>query len=143
MRGDAVDGEQPAERRADGLGSGEDVAETAVETEGDEHADGQEGDELDDRLEGDRRDHALVAFARIDVARAEQDREGRHRERHVEFGVLQDATSPAGPFGITMSGYWNRIEKLVEIAFSCSEIYGRMPTTAMMLTTLPSAKLLP
>jgi hypothetical protein len=30
-----------------------------------------------------------------------------------------------------ISGYWTRIEKLLETALSCSEMYGRMPMTAI------------
>ena len=59
-----------------GLGPREDVAEAAIEAERHEQADGEERDELDHRLEGDGGHHALVVLARIDVARAEQDREG-------------------------------------------------------------------
>ena len=44
---------------------------------------------------------------------------------------------------MTISGYCTRIEKLVETAFSCSEMYGRMPITAITVTSPPSSALLP
>ena len=45
--------------------------------------------------------------------------------------------------GITSSGYWNTIWKLEATAFSCSEMYGRIPITAITVTSPPSSALLP
>ena len=45
--------------------------------------------------------------------------------------------------GMVISGYWTRIAKLFETAFNCSEMYGRMPMTAMTVTRPPSSALLP
>jgi hypothetical protein len=45
--------------------------------------------------------------------------------------------------GITMSGYCRTMAKLLDTALSCSEMYGRMPTTAMRVTTPPSSALFP
>ena len=56
----------------------------------DEDADREEGDQLDQRLEGDGGHHALVALGGVEVARAEDDGEERHEQRHVERGVLHD-----------------------------------------------------
>ena len=83
--------------------------------------DGEERDKLDDQFEGDRRDHAFVPLARIDMTRAEQDREVRHHKRHVEFGVLQDRCAEV-PSASRFPDTGDRIEKLVEIALSWSEI---------------------
>ena len=44
---------------------------------------------------------------------------------------------------MTISGYCSMIEKLLEIAFSCSAMYGMMPTTAITVTRPPSSWLLP
>ena len=41
------------------------------------------------------------------------------------------------------SGYWMATVKLVETALSCSEMYGMMPITAMIVTSPPSSVLLP
>ena len=65
----------------------EQVAETDVEAERDEQSDREEGDELDDRLERDRCDHPFVTLGGVEMARAEQDREHRERQRGVERGV--------------------------------------------------------
>jgi hypothetical protein len=46
-------------------------------------------------------------------------------------------------WGITSSGYWNTIWKLEATAFSCREMYGRMPITAITVTSPPSSALLP
>jgi len=75
--GDAVDHEQTAERSG-GLRPGEDIGKVVVQHERDERADRQEGNELDHRFKGDRGDHAFVALAGVDMARAEQNRECRH-----------------------------------------------------------------
>ena len=45
--------------------------------------------------------------------------------------------------GITTSGYWTRMVKLLDTAFSCSAMYGRTPITAMMVTSPASSALLP
>ena len=75
----------------------EDVAEAVEHAEGDEDADREEREQLDHRLEGDRRDHALVALGRVEVARAEEDGEGRQQQRDVERGVAAGrAARPAG-----------------------------------------------
>ena len=117
----AFDREEPGEiaRRS---GAREDVVETAVDAEGDEQADGEEREQLDDRLEGDRRHHALVVLARVDMARAEQNREHRHDERHVQAGVVQDrASNPTAPASRSRDSC-SSTEKLIEIALSCSEM---------------------
>ncbi len=69
---------------------GEDVGEAVVKLEGDENAHREEGQQLDHGLEGDGRDKAFVMFAGVDVADAEEDREGGHGEGHVERRVLQE-----------------------------------------------------
>ncbi len=68
----------------------EQIAEAVVDPERDEHADGEKGEQLDQRLEGDRRHHPLVMLGRIEMPRAEGDREGRQDQRHPECGVLHD-----------------------------------------------------
>jgi hypothetical protein len=45
--------------------------------------------------------------------------------------------------GMMISGNWTRIAKLFETAFNCSDMYGRMPITAMTVTRPPSSALLP
>ena len=72
-----------------GGGAGEQIAEAAVDAEGDEQPHCKERDQLDHRLERDRRDHALVTLGRVQMARAEQDREGSQQQRDVESGVGQ------------------------------------------------------
>ena len=72
-----------------GGGAGEQITEAAVDAEGDEQPDRKEGGELDHRLECDRRDHALVTLGRVEMARAEQDRERGQQQRDVESGVGQ------------------------------------------------------
>ena len=64
-----------------------DVGHAVEEAPGHEGADREEGDELDDRLEGDGRDHALVPLGAVEVPRAEDDGEGRQRQRHQERAV--------------------------------------------------------
>ena len=44
---------------------------------------------------------------------------------------------------MTISGYCSTVVKLADTAFSCSEMYGRMPITAITVTTPPSSALLP
>ncbi len=57
--------------------------------EGDEHADADEGNELDQQFGGDRQHQAVLVLGGVDMARAEQDREDRHRNGHVERNVAQ------------------------------------------------------
>ena len=83
-----VQGEQPGHLRACRR-LGENIGEAVVELEGDEDADREEGEQLDHRFEGDGCDKAFVVFAGVDVADAEQDREGRHGERNVKRRVLE------------------------------------------------------
>ena len=45
--------------------------------------------------------------------------------------------------GMVAAVAFESIVKLLEIAFSCSEMYGRMPITAMTVTSPPSSALLP
>jgi hypothetical protein len=90
----------------------EDVAEAVVQAIGDEQADGDESDQLDPGLERDGGHHALVAFGRVEVPGAEDDRErgqdqrdveadvGRHRHRraairHDDFRVAQQQADGA------------------------------------------------
>ena len=62
----------------------EQPADPAEHREDDEEAHRQERHELDQRLGGDRHDQAFLVLRRIDVARAEQHRESRHRQRDDE-----------------------------------------------------------
>ncbi len=64
--------------------------------EGDEYADRDEGHELDQRLGRDRQDEAVLMLGRVDVARAEQHREGRHRERNEQRDVAEHRLRDAG-----------------------------------------------
>ena len=45
--------------------------------------------------------------------------------------------------GMAIWGYCTRIVTLLATAFNCSEMYGRIPITAMIVTTPPSSALLP
>ena len=85
-------------------------------------ADREEGEQLHQRLEGDRRHHALVALGGVEVARAEQDGERGEHHRDVERVVAAGTAARLCLSGITISGYCSTIEKLFEIAFSCSEM---------------------
>ena len=62
--------------------------------ERDEDADRQERHELDDRFGGDREHQAVLMLGGIDVARAEQHGEGRHRQRDEQRDVAEQG--PAG-----------------------------------------------
>ena len=64
--------------------------------EGDEHADGHEGDQLDQRFGRDRQDQPVLMLGRVDVARAEQHREDRHRERDEQRDVAEHRLRHAG-----------------------------------------------
>ncbi len=86
----AVEGEQALQLGHCG-GARVEVAEAVVEPVGDVDADREEGEQLDHRLEGDRRHHALVALGGVEVAGAEQHREGSERQRDVERAVLPPA----------------------------------------------------
>ncbi|MFN8513095.1 MAG: hypothetical protein U0841_11000 [Chloroflexia bacterium] len=61
-----------------------------VEAEGDEDPDRQEGEQLDQRLERNRRDQPLVPLGGVEVARAEDDREGGERQRDIKRGVERE-----------------------------------------------------
>ena len=54
-------------------------ADAAEGKEHDEHADGEKRHQLDQRLGRDREDEAVLVFGGVDVAGAEQNREGRQR----------------------------------------------------------------
>ena len=56
---------------------------------GDEHANADEGDELDDGFGRDRQHQPVLVLGGIDMTRAEQHGEDRHRDRHVERDVAQ------------------------------------------------------
>ncbi|MGY3558215.1 hypothetical protein ACVWXP_001484 [Bradyrhizobium sp. USDA 4463] len=58
--------------------------------EGDEDAGGEEGDQLDDGLGRDREHQAVLMLGRVGLPRAEQHREGRHRQRHHQRHVAED-----------------------------------------------------
>jgi hypothetical protein len=74
-----------------------DVAETVVHPVGDEDAHRDEGEELHDRLESDCSHQPLVPLGRVEVARAEEDREGGEQHRDVERVVAEEtAARPAG-----------------------------------------------
>ena len=78
-------GEQPGQLGRGG-GPVDEVAEPAEHPEGHVDPDRQEGHQLDERLDGDRGDHALVPFARVEVAGPERDREGREQQGHDQGG---------------------------------------------------------
>ena len=63
---------------------------TLEHPESDEHADADKGNELDDRLGGDRQHQSVLMLGGVDMARAEQDGEDRHRDRDVEGNIAQD-----------------------------------------------------
>ena len=65
----------------------EKIADAAQHGERDEEADRQEGGELDERFGRNRDDQAFLMLGRIDVARAEQNGEGRHRQGDDEGRV--------------------------------------------------------
>ena len=64
--------------------------ETAGHGECDEQADADEGDELHNGLDGDGENHAVLVLGRVDMAGAEEDREGAHRQRD-EHGRIRTA----------------------------------------------------
>ncbi len=64
--------------------------------EGDDDADRHEGDELDDGLGRDREDQPVLMLGRVDVARAEQHRERRHRHRDEQRDVAEHRLRDAG-----------------------------------------------
>ncbi len=57
--------------------------------EGDEYADGEEGHQLDDRFRRDRQHQAVLMLGGVGMARAEQHREGRHRQRDKQRDVAE------------------------------------------------------
>jgi hypothetical protein len=61
---------------------GKQVGRTAEQPERHEHADRYEADELDQRFGRNRQHQAILVFGGVDVARTEQYREQRHRQRH-------------------------------------------------------------
>jgi hypothetical protein len=75
---------------------GEQVHRPVEHDEGDEHADGDEGDQLDQGFGRDREDQPVLMLGRIDVARAEQHREGRHRECDEQRDVAEHRLRHAG-----------------------------------------------
>ena len=63
--------------------------------EGDEGSDRDEGDQLDDRFNRDRQHHAMLMLGRVDVAGAEQDREGGHGDGDEKGQILCGRIDPA------------------------------------------------
>ncbi len=61
-------------------GALDEPADAAEHGEDDEEADRQKGSELDERLGRDGDDEPFLVLGRVDVARAEQDGEGRHEQ---------------------------------------------------------------
>ena len=61
------------------------------------------------------------------------------------FGIWIADSADTAPIlaGMMICGYWTKIVKLVDTALSCSDIYGTIPTTAMIVTTPPRSALLP
>jgi hypothetical protein len=76
------------------------------------------------------------------MARTERDRERGEISATQNAVSCRTGTASTLP-GMMICGYCSTIVKLLEIAFSCSEMYGRMPITAMTVTTPPSSALLP
>ena len=54
-----------------------------------EDADRQKGEQLDDRFGRDRQHQAVLMLGGVDMAGAEQHREGRHRQRHEQRDVAE------------------------------------------------------
>ena len=71
-------------------------AGAAEHPEGDENADRQESEQLDDRFGGDRQHQAVLVLGRVDMAGAEQHREGRHRQRDEQRDIAEQRTGDAG-----------------------------------------------
>ena len=84
--------------------------------EGDEDADGEEGHQLDDRFRRDRQHQAVLVLGRIDVAGAEQHREGRHRQRDEQRDVAEQRRRRAARRGFAPG--WCETED--DTALSCS-----------------------
>ena len=61
-----------------------------------EEADRQEREQLDDRFGGDREHQAVLVLGGVDMARAEQHREGRHRQRDEQRDVAEHRLRHAG-----------------------------------------------
>ena len=61
-----------------------------------EHADRHEGEQLDQRFQRHRQHHAAMVFGRVDLAGAEQDREHRQQQGHVQGRVAEGAGAAAG-----------------------------------------------
>ncbi len=61
-----------------------------------EDADRHERDQLDDRLGRDRQDQAVLMLGGVDMARAEQHREGRHRHGDEQRDVAEHRLRHAG-----------------------------------------------
>ena len=77
------------------------------------------------------------------MAGAEEDREGREQQRDVERGVGKERRG-AGRCGARDLGrIGEQQEACPDTAFSCSAMYGTIPTTAMTVTIPASAALLP
>ncbi len=99
--------EGPEIRRArqDGAGlrmfdrPGEERGRPVEHREGHEYADRQERDQLDERFRRDRQDQPVLVLGRVDMARAEQHREGRHRERDQQRDIAEDRLDDAGTGG--------------------------------------------
>ena len=71
-------------------------AGTAEHPEGDKDADGEKGEQLDDQFGGDRQHQAVLVLGGVDMAGAEQHREGRHRQRHEQRNVAEQRLRGAG-----------------------------------------------
>ena len=74
-----------------GDGAVEQVAHAVMQAVDSKQADGDEGEQLDDRLKRDRGDDTGMAFARADMAGAEQDDEGPHRNGDPKRRIRQQA----------------------------------------------------
>ena len=66
-----------------------DVVEAVVDAEGHEQADGDKCQQLDQRFERDGGDQAFMPLGRVEVARAEENGEGREQHRDVERVVAE------------------------------------------------------
>ena len=98
-------GEQRVERRLPREDAGglravprrlEQRAGAAEHPEGHEDADREEGEQLDDRFGGDRQHQTVLVFGGVDMAGAEQHREGRHRQRDEQRNIAEQRLRGAG-----------------------------------------------
>ncbi|RMV42175.1 hypothetical protein ALP11_05692 [Pseudomonas syringae pv. papulans] len=74
----------------------EQVVESVVQAERDEHTDCHESEQLDQRLESNGQHHAAMVFGDIQIARTEDDGEQRENQRHPQRGVLSTNTGGIG-----------------------------------------------